>query len=348
MKNNFLVFSIVILLFTLSIWKTCDILGISLYNAKNNNYNNNNSIKEENNFTIENNNNINTYQTEEFGITMSDGENIFYNSQKYLVKYNTVLRNEIPISTYNVKSLINAGDYIYGVTTLANSNDILCDYVIEISKDGLNNKIYYKTETRYITSLLYNENNIYYTNESHNIYVLDIKNNEVTTLLKTDTKSDYPLFITLYNNSIYYFNGSSIAVHNLLDNMNFVLYDGGCSIEQKPVFYNNYIYLLNNFNQDAIIRINALTGEKEIVIDQSFIKNILKKQKINNFNFIDNYLFINIDGKLYYTNLNNDFDIKEYKNYNMEQNTVNMSSDSIYFINNGKIEFVYLNWLISQ
>lgn len=339
-----LLFTIVVFLFVFSLYKTCDLLGVS--------FRHNNSQSEQEEKTNKNNTdnikqhyNNNIFQTEEIGQFLYDDTYIYFNTDKYLIKRNKDSGDETPIST-PIKNLIDADNYIYGTSTYANGNDILMDYVIGISKDGDEKEIFYKTESSYITSVVYDGQYIYYTNESHNIYRLNVLTKESEILKKDDKKADYPFLIGIIDSKIYYINGMSISYYDIIeDSIEIVSYEG-CSIYQKPIIYKNYIYMYGNLNNDNIIRINLETGTLDTILDTNYIKNKTGFSKINNFNIIDDYLFININKNIYYINIKDSFGMEFYKNIPSESMAI--TDDSFFYLNNEKIEEVYINWLISK
>ena len=338
-----LLFSIVVFLFVFSLYKTCDLLNISFHHDT---INLEQDIKEESNTSnnIKQQYNINTFQTEDMGQVVYDGTYIYYNNEEYLIKRDKTTGEETPIST-TTKNLAYSDDYIFGTQTYANGNDILMDYIVQISKFGDEKQIFYKTECSYITSVCYDGKYIYYTNESHNIYRLNTATNESEIFVKDNEKNDYPIILGILNSNIYYIDDSYIFEYNLINNEKRVVSTQGCSYLQKPIIYNNYIYMFGNFNNNNIVRIDILTGNQETIIDTNYLKNKTNHHQIDSFNIIGGYIFINVDKDLYYMKVTDTFGLEYYKT--ITSSNILVTDDSLFFIDNG-IEEIFVNWLISK
>lgn len=341
--NKKILLSFVVLLFLFSLYKTCDLLDINFVNNSSSESKGQEKITKE--MEISSVNNKNTFQTGE-GILFDD-EYIFYNSDKSLIRQDINTKEKIPILTnMNLKNIIDADENIIGTTTIANSNDILMDYVMMVSKDGVDQTIFYKTECSFITSKCFDGTTIYYTNESHNIYSLNPETKEQTIFVKSSEKSDYPFLLGIYNNNLYYVDGTSISYVNLSDKKITVLSTEGCSTIQKPVLINNKIYYFSSLKTDSISVLDIDTNKVTTIIDSEYLSKKTNSKRIDNFNIIDNYLFLNIQGNIYYCFLDDTKGLVFYKE--IPSTELNVTNDSIFYINENKIEYIYVNWLISK
>lgn len=326
MKNKKILFLIVLILFVFSLIKTCDILNIK-FTLKNDE-----SIESTEQTTnivdIENNYNNNNFQTTETGKSLYDESYIYFGDENYLVKYDITNDTYTPISTgTNIKNIIKANDSIICTLTVENGNQDLKDYVSLVKNDGSTSEIFYKTESSFITSLNYDGNYIYYTNETNNIYKLNINTKEIEIFFSDSKKFDYPRILGIYNSKLLYIDENSISSIDLNNNENQVITNQYSSYLLKPIIYNDNIYMFENFKYNSIVKIDLNNFKNKIIYN-----NI---DKINNFNISDNYLFLNIDNVIYYSLLE-EKDKKEYKNF--ESTELNLTDDLIYFIKNNKVE----------
>ena len=344
-KNNILLL-IVLFLFSFSIFKTCDLLAIN-FSDKSSSSQNDEINEIEKRTDIFESSNVNFFQTEEYGEYLYDGTNIFFNLKEYLVKKNIQTQEEMPIlKGMHVKGLCDGKDNVYGVITIANGNDILQDYVIEISKDGEYSNIFYKTESSYITSVCYDGKYLYYTNESHKINKIDTNTKEVSIYKSINNKNDYPTLLGIKEDNLYYIDGSTISCINIKENTKKVISNEGCSIYQKPIIYKDSIYMFGNFNNNSIVKIDLIDGTKTTIVDEQYFKRKTLSSEISNFNVLNDYLFLNIDGTIYYYYLKDTAELTIYKE--IETKELAVCYENLFFIKNENVDFVHLTWLLSK
>ena len=344
--NKKILVIITIILFLFSIYKTCDLLDISFANETSSEENKKDEINNtEKTATISKKN---TFQTDEFGIFFSDNKYIYYNNNGSYVRQNISSKEEnIVSSNMTLKNITDADENIIGVATIANNDDILKDYIVEVSKDGIEKTVFYKTECSYITSIYFDEENIYYTNETHNIYKINIDSQEISVFYETLENEDYPILIGIKNNNLFYVNGTSISCVDLSNKTNNILTNDGCSYLQKPILINDCIYYFTSLSNNSISCINIETKQISRIINENYLNQKTNYRSIDNFNVIDNYLFLNVNGNIYYCNLKDkNKELTFYKKISSLQ--LNVTNDSIFFIDKNNIEYIYVNWLISQ
>ena len=322
---------IVFTLFILSMFKTCEMLGIHV-DQKEKKSSEEQLSKEER--MIISYNNQNTFQTSEKGEIFFDKGNIYYNDDEYFVKYSK--NNTTPIMKGHIKNIIGGGEYLFGTITMADEDDILKDFVLYI-KDG-KETVFYKTASSFITSLAYDGTYLYYTNESNSIMRFNLQDStEPEIYIKSNQKNDYPVIIGIKKH-LYYCDGTGISYIDLNKNTTGVLTDQGCSELQKPIIYEDNIYMLS-LQKDKIIEVSTKDGTNRELAD------FKKYGKIDNFNVQDGYLFVNIGGNLYYSSLK-DGKINLYRI--MEGNTVCIGDDTIFFIEKNGIKNIGLNWIFTK
>lgn len=328
------VLSSVIILFILCIAKTYDVLGL----------NDNNTETEKiletdvvDNRQIKNNFNSNTFQDIDTGMRMEDGEFIYYNNDNYLMKYNPKTGKEEPVvANMEFKCLTNAEDSIYGVTTLMNGKGIDSDYLVKISKENGNTTILYKTECPHITSVIYDGEFVYFTNESHSIFKIDGK--EVNEWIAANKSADFPIIIGMYKECMYITDGTQIEEINIKTIKRKTAYSELCSINQNPIMKNNCIYMFGNFNKNNIIRFNIDSKTSDTLIDKQFVDLVTRADEINSFSVSDKFIFFNCEGRLYKKELNSN-DKAEFCKY---INSLDSSSfgDYFFYILDGQVNLL--------
>lgn len=285
----------VLLLFSLCIFKTYDMLSIS----------NSEEIAEETDIVEEtderviiNNSNPNMYQDEDIGMRMSDGNFIYYNAQNYLMKYDVYAGKEQPLAAgIFVKCLTDAENDIYGVTTMMSGTGIDSDYLIKISKDTGNTTIFYKTECPHITSVVFDGMYAYYTDESHIIY--QVNGTDKTEWVSGNKSADYPVIIGIYDGCMFITDGTQIESIDIKTKTKKTVYSQLCSAYQKPIMNDDAIYLFENFKRNSIIRFDIKTGKSEQAFSSDFVDDTARADKIDSFAVSGNNLFFNCEGRLY-------------------------------------------------
>lgn len=325
----------VITLFIICVLKTCDILGIP--DDKSKKYESEMTTEKEKEYIIENNYNVNAFQGEDLGVTMFDGKCIYYNTPNYVMKYDLYKQEEAPIvAGMAIKCMTDADDYIYGVTVQTNGNGTDCDYLISVSKETGETTIFYKTECPHITSVVFDGENVYYTNESHVIYKLD--RSEPIEWIKSKSSADYPYLIGIYEEKIYLTDGTQIETIDIKSQERICLYSELCSETQHPVMYEGYIYMSSDFLGKDIARYDINTDSFEIIVNKTFINTIARAEKIDSFSASDNFVFFNCDGILYYKDLNSNNNPRLYKEININYSC--SFNDYAYYISDGKVIIV--------
>lgn len=336
MKSKKILFIIVVFLFIISIIQTCRILNINFQKEKNES--SESTEKEISEKEIPNNYNNNGFQTNEIGKSLFCDQFIYFGDENYLVKYDASNDSYYPILTgLNIKNITDANENIICTTTIENGNTDLKDYVNFVSKDGNDSCVYYKTESPFITSLTYDGTFVYYTNESNDIYKLNLETKEVETFFSNSKKNDFPKIIGIFNSELLYVDGNSISSININTMKKQIISNQYSNYLLKPVIYNDSLYLFNDFTYKDIVKINLSNYKDEIIY--SDIENI------NNFNIVDNYLILNINNNISYVKLNE----KEKKQYKyIDSSEVNITDDSLYYIKNNKIIINPINWILSK
>lgn len=340
MKTKVLLILTVITLFVFSMFKTCDVLGISDYAEQENSNEEEKEIFEK---EVSNNSNVNFFQTTEElmskdsgGQVMFDGQSIFYNSPGYTVKFDVLTKQELPITSMQMKCITDAETDIYGAISLINGNGDMKDYLMRASKSGDNSEIFYKTECSNITSVLFDGTDVYYTNENHVIYT--ISNKESVIWKNTNKKTDFPHIIGILDGNMFITDGTKIESININDKSVKTLYGGLCSRRQMPILAGKYIYMFSDFTRSEIIRFDVASGEIQTIVDRSFRKNI------NSFTITGGYIFLDCEGIIYYKNISDGGSPKEYKEFT----GISVCDDALFSIKEGKLEFLYINWLIAE
>lgn len=301
----------VLLLFSACIYKTYDILAI---NSKEETVTEE-IIEKTDLLEVDNNSNTNTYQDEDTAMRLFDGKYIYYNTSNYLMKYDIYTSKSEPLlAGVPMKCLTDAGNDIYGVTTMMNGEGIDCDYLIKVSKDTGNTTVFYKTECPHITSVSFDGTYAYYTNESHPIYRLD--GNETVVFEEGKKKADYPVIIGISDDFLYYADGTQIEAIDINTRKKTFVNGQLCSINQNPILNNGYIYMFGDFGGDIIISVNLSTNEIKEIISKDFINKTARADKINSFSVTDNMLVFNCEGRLYVKDLRIDEKAKFLKYVN--------------------------------
>lgn len=323
-------------MFIISIIQTCRILNINFQKEKNES--SESTEKEISEKEIPNNYNNNGFQTNEIGKSLFCDQFIYFGDENYLVKYDASNDSYYPILTgLNIKNITDANENIICTTTIENGNTDLKDYVTFVSKDGNDSCVYYKTESPFITSLTYDGTFVYYTNESNDIYKLNLETKEVEIFFSNSKKNDFPKIIGIFNSELLYVDGNSISSININTMKKQIISNQYSNYLLKPVIYNDSLYLFNDFTYKDIVKINLSNYKDEIIY--SDIENI------NNFNIVDNYLILNINNNISYVKLNE----KEKKQYKyIDSSEVNITDDSLYYIKNNKIIINPINWILSK
>lgn len=340
MKLKVLLILTVITLFGFSMFKTCEILGISnrVEQESSDEKEKKSSEKE-----TENCSNTNFFQTtddlmskESGGQVMFDGHSIFYNSPGYTVRYDVSSKQESPVISMQMKCITNAGEDVYGVISMLNGNGDMKDYLIRATKTGENSEIFYKTECDNITSVLFDGVDVYYTNESHSIYTVD--NNEAVVWKSVNKKADYPYLIGIFDGNIYLTDGTKIESVNINDKGVNTLYGGLCSRSQMPILSGKYIYMFSDFTKSEIIRFDVESGDIQTIVDKAFRKNV------NSFTITGGYIFLDCEGTVYYKNTIDEGAPKAYKEFP----GIAACDNALFAIKDGKLDFLYINWLIAE
>lgn len=319
-----------ITLFAFSMLKTYDLLGLSSSSQEEKEISDNSSGEKERH--ISNSSNPNFYQLEDDGQTMFDGKYIYYNGNGYVIKYDIDKKTEEPIiAGRQMKCITDAYDYIFGVTTIQNGNNEDKDYVIKVSKTSGDSNIFYKTENNHITSMVFDGEYIYYTNESHSIFRLG---EEPEIWVNAKNKADFPIIIGIYNKNMYICDGTQIESINIENLKKSVIYTGVSSYNQLPIMSDKYIFITSDFTKKDIVRIDLDTLETKNILDKSFAKAIGKS--IDSFSITENNLYINFNGSVYIKDQNTENHPILFKDIDSTW-SCSCNQNIIYYVKDGKL-----------
>jgi len=326
-------------LFCICIAKTYTLLGIDTKETELSEISENN--EEDLERTIHDCSNTNTFQPDDTGMSLFDNKDIYYNTGNYIVKYDIYSGEKTPIiATQKVKNMVDAGNYIYGVMTMLNGNGTDCDYLIKISKEYGETEIFYKTECNHITSVSYDGDIVYFTNENHFVYKMD--GNEQIDWYKTSSSADYPYIIGIYDGIMYVTDGTGIECIDILSAKHKEKIDVLCSFSQKPILYDGDIYFFANFSEDKIVKINLEQKTIETVVDNSFARLAARSNRIDSFSVSSGFVYFNCNGKIYIKKVGSESRPVFYKNIDSLQSSsfgnyiYTIDGDDIYIYDTNK------------
>lgn len=339
----------VILLMALCFWKTASFLDIEPPKAFS--FNDENSEKK-NELSelkgIDKNNFFQHYDgMREFGFFANDKNNVYY-VQKQGERWNLV-RNDNKLSSESllcsggrIKNLMIDEDNIFFVSTAADSDKILKDYICSIPIQGGNKETFYQTEADMITSMMQDNENLYFTNSASNsIFQMDKQKKEITELCSLGSKSEPPVILNIESGKVYYVDGTGIYSISLGNKEKTSITEKYSSIEQNPLLNSGYLYLYDNLSKRNIIRMNLETKEEEKVVSEKELNGM------HNFSIYGKYIFVLSDDGIYYKTISKEDKLKLLKEAKPQSEVFFMANDFLYYEDavHGKLNAVPITYL---
>lgn len=350
-SKNFLLFSIVCLLMALSFYKTVDLLHINFSQTSEDKKEEkeNTTIADEISMIGNTSGNYAQSLNNERGLVAYFDDFLYYNKEQgdkvMLIKTDSYTNEEDVLYSGNrIKNISALENTVVGTVTLANGNDILKDYIILLSKHGDSTEVLYKTESDFITSVICDKNTIYYTNESNGIYAIDLKTKEISTTAKISQKSDYPVLFAMQDNNLYYMDGKSVSLCNVISGETRVVSYKYTSILQQPILYKNTIYLFSDLKKKEIHALSPETGASSVLISETALRENLDAVS---FNIGLQYLFMTDGEKVCYVNLDTPEQIEILKGFEPANESIFLTDDSIAVVDK-EASFFPVNWIFSK